>query len=299
MLNENLLNASPERLAPETARRQIKDLIWPKNRARLVFFFRWYVLAWIIPITLLIGWQVGADNGWIDSRLLSSPLLVARAAIKLTLSGTLLNDIAVSAWRALAGLVIGGVIGFVLGLIVGLSRIGETLLDTTIQMIRTIPFLSILPLVILWFGIEDRARIVLIALGVFFSLYINTFHGIRNIDAGLVEMGKSYGLSPWNLFWQVIFPGALPSILLGLRLALGVTWLGLIVAETLAANDGIGHLATEAREFFRTSDLIFTMILYALLGKSSDLITRFLERRLLRWHPSYQPTHKTRTIQGV
>jgi sulfonate transport system permease protein len=148
--------------------------------------------------------------------------------------------------------------------------------------------LALLPLVILWFGVGESARVFLISLGVFFPIYLNTFHGIRNVDPQLIEMGRVYGLTPWSLFWHVVFAGALPSILVGLRYALGIMWLTLIVAETIAANSGIGYLATNAREFIQTDVLVFSLVLYAGLGKLADVVARLLERRLLAWHPNYQ-----------
>src|SRR6185503_3641933 len=131
----------------------------------------------------------------------------------------------------------------------GCSKALEALLDSTVQMIRNIPVLALIPLVILWFGIEEEAKLFLVALGVFFPVYINTLHGIRSVDPQLVEMGRSYGMSPATLFRQVILPGALPSIFVGLRYALGICWLTLIVAETIAASSGIGYMAMQAREF--------------------------------------------------
>jgi ABC-type nitrate/sulfonate/bicarbonate transport system permease component len=133
----------------------------------------------------------------------------------------------------------------------------------------------------------------LIALGVFFPMYINTFHGIRQVETGLIEMGRTYGLSTWQLFREIILPGAMPSILLGLRIALGVMWLTLIVAETVAVDSGIGYMAASAREFIRTDVMVFAVVLYALLGKLADTIARGLERHFLQWHPSYQPTIPT------
>jgi sulfonate transport system permease protein len=144
------------------------------------------------------------------------------------------------------------------------------------------------PLVILWFGIEDSARIFLVALGVFFPIYINTFHGIRTVDVQLVEMGRSYGMSNWELFRRVILPGALPSIFVGLRYALGIMWLTLIVAETIAANSGIGYMAMSAREFMQLDVVVLSILLYALLGKLADSVARLLERTTLSWHPAFQ-----------
>jgi len=250
-------------------------------------FFDQYLIHWFLPVVILLLWQFLVQFGVIPERILPAPLAVVQAAIRLTLSGQLLADVLVSTQRALLGLIVGGGIGFALGLLNGMFLRSEKLFDTTIQMIRTIPNLALVPLVILWFGIGDEARLFLIALGVFFPIYINTFHGVRQVDSGLIEVGRVYGLSTRQLFWQIIFPGAMPAILLGLRIALGVMWLTLIVAETVAVDSGIGYLAASAREFIRTDVMVFSVVLYALLGKLADTIARLLEQRLLRWHANY------------
>lgn len=200
------------------------------------------------------------------------------------------RTVAASGDQLLAGadwLSIGGSLGLILGLISGLSRWGERLLDTSIQMLRNVPHLALIPLVILWFGIDESAKIFLVALGTLFPIYINTWHGIRNIDRGLVEMARSYGLSGIPLFIHVILPGALPSIMVGVRFALGLMWLTLIVAETISANSGIGYLAMNAREFLQTDVVVVAIILYALLGKLADVSAQLLERLWLRWNPAY------------
>ncbi|SRN58485.1 alkanesulfonate transporter permease [Shigella flexneri] len=197
------------------------------------------------------------------------------------------QHLAISSWRALIGFSIGGSLGLILGLISGLSRWGERLQDTSIQMLRNVPHLALIPLVILWFGIDESAKIFLVALGTLFPIYINTWHGIRNIDRGLVEMARSYGLSGIPLFIHVILPDALPSIMVGVRFALGLMWLTLIVAETISANSGIGYLAMNAREFLQTDVVVVAIILYALLGKLADVSAQLLERLWLRWNPAY------------
>ena len=183
---------------------------------------------------------------------------------------------------------IGGSIGFVLGLITGLFRTTEMLFDTSIQMLRNIPHLALIPLVILWFGIGEEAKIFLVSLGVLFPVYINTFHGIKSVDQGLIEMGKIYGLRGPLLFFHIIFPNALSSILVGIRFALGVMWLTLIVAETISSISGIGYMAMNAREFMQMDVVVLSILLYALLGKISDMIARYFENKWLQWHPSYQ-----------
>jgi len=155
-------------------------------------------------------------------------------------------------------------------------------------MVRNIPHLALIPLVILWFGIDEGAKIFLVILGVFFPIYVNTQHGIRSVDPQLVEMGRTYGMSTATLFWRVIMPGALPSIFVGLRYALGIMWLTLIVAETIAASSGIGYMAMQAREFLLVDVVVLSILIYALLGKLADTVARLLERWCLSWHPAFQ-----------
>lgn len=243
---------------------------------------------WFLPLLLLSAWQLAVSSGWLSSRILPAPSAVLQAGWQLLSSGEIWQHLGISTWRAFVGLAIGGGLGLVLGFVSGLSRWGERLLDSSVQMIRNVPHLALIPLVILWFGIDETAKIFLVALGTLFPIYLNTYHGIRNVDAGLVEMSRSYGLSGFSLFWQVILPGALPSILVGLRFALGFMWLTLIVAETISASAGIGYLAMNAREFLQTDVVVLAIVLYALLGKLADVAARLLERTWLRWHPAYQ-----------
>jgi ABC-type proline/glycine betaine transport system permease subunit len=161
------------------------------------------------------------------------------------------------------------------------------LLDSTLQMVRNIPHLALIPLVILWFGIDEAAKLFLVALGVFFPFYVNTLHGVRSIDPQLMEMGRAYGLSERQLFLRVVLPGALPSIFVGLRYGLGIMWLTLIVAETIAASSGIGYMAMNAREFMLVDVVVFAILVYAALGKFADSIARLLERICLSWNPVY------------
>ena len=250
------------------------------------------LIPWIVPFTLIVGWQLASSFGWLSTRVLPAPLDVVSAAWTLTVSGELWTHVKVSAGRALAGLAIGGGLGLVLGLLTGSVRLFETLLDSTIQMVRNIPALALIPLVILWFGIDEMAKLFLISVSVFFPIYLNTYHGIRNVDPGLVEMGRTYGLTRWGVYREIILPGALSSILVGLRFSLGLMWVILIVAETISAQAGIGYLTMNAREFLQTDIVLVGILLYALLGKLADLFAKTLERYWLRWHPGYQGTNR-------
>jgi sulfonate transport system permease protein len=240
-----------------------------------------------VPLALLAAWQLLGSGDASHPGFMPTPWLVARAGWALLADGELFAHGWVSLRRAVAGLLMGGGLGVALGLANGLHRRAELLLDTPVQMVRNVPHLALIPLVILWFGLGEQSKLFLVALGVLFPMYANTFHGVRSVDPALIEMARLYGLRGRALFRQVIWPGALPSILVGLRYALGLMWLSLIVAETIATDQGIGYLAMNAREFMQTDVVIFSILLYALLGKTADVVVRLIERRALRWNPHY------------
>lgn len=240
-----------------------------------------FLTPFIIPLIILISWQLICRLGLL--RTFPSPLAVAKNGLALTADGTLLKNLSISLYRATAGFLIGASLGFLLGMLNGLSKPAQRLLDTSIQMLRNIPHLSLIPLLIIMIGIGESAKITLVAIGVLFPVYINTYHGIRSIDPELLEMGRSYGLNKRQLFKTIVFPGALPTILMGIRYGLGVMWTSLIVAETVAADSGIGYMATNAQDFMDMKTMILCIIIYALLGKFSDIIAKNLEALLLGW----------------
>jgi sulfonate transport system permease protein len=244
-------------------------------------------LPWLVPALLLALWEIGAASGAISPQILPGPGDVVSGFWSVSQTGELWNDLGISAARALGGLAIGGSIGFALGILNGMSALSAKLLDTTLQMIRNVPILALIPLAILWFGIGESAKLFLISLGVFFPVYFNSYHGIRHVDAGLVEMARAYRLTGFQLFRRVIFPGALPSILVGLRYALGIMWLVLIVAEMVSASSGIGYMTMNARDDMQTNIVVLGILIYALLGKLADLIAHGIEKRALRWHPNF------------
>jgi sulfonate transport system permease protein len=251
-------------------------------------FRRHAALPWVVPIVVLLGWQAGSDLGWIDRDVLPAPVAVAHAGWQSLRSGELLRNVEISTWRAAVGFAIGGGIGFALGLLNGLWDLAERVTDSTLQMVRNIPHLALIPLVILWFGIGEEAKIFLVALGVFFPIYVNTLHGVRSVDPHLIEMGRAYGMTRLILIRRVVLPGALPSIFVGVRYGLGITWLTLIVAETIAASSGIGYMAMNAREFMLVDVVVFAILIYAALGKLADSAVRVLERVCLAWNPTYR-----------
>ncbi|MDZ8186987.1 MAG: ABC transporter permease subunit [Nostoc sp. ChiSLP02] len=246
------------------------------------------IIPWVVPFVVLCLWEISSRTGLLSSRILPAPSNVVFTAFKLASTGELFQHMGISAARAISGFIVGGGIGFILGLITGFSRLGEQLLDSSLQMLRTIPNLALIPLVILWFGIGDQARLFLVSIGVFFPIYLNTYHGIRSVDPGLIEMGRVYGLKTPQLLWQIVFPGALSSILIGVRFSLGIMWLSLIVAEQIAADSGIGYMAMNAREFMQTDVVVLSIVIYALLGKLANSIAKGLENKFLAWNPNYK-----------
>ncbi|QIQ06039.1 ABC transporter permease [Streptomyces liangshanensis] len=240
------------------------------------------------PLLLLVVWQVLSSTGVLHADTLASPLTIARAAGDLTADGTLPTAMGVSLQRVAAGLLIGGVVGVALALASGLSRLGEDLIDATVQMLRTVPFIGLIPLLIIWLGIGEAPKIALISLGVAFHLYLNVYAGIRGVDEQLIEAGQSLGLGRWGLVRHVILPGALPGAMTGLRYSLATAWLALVFGETINADSGIGFLMNQARDFFRTDVIVVCLIVYAFLGLIADAVVRTLERLLLQWRPTFK-----------
>jgi len=240
------------------------------------------IVPWLLPIVLILWWYIATVKTTTGS-IIPAPGKVWDRAVSMLKTGQLQQYTEVSTQRALLGLLIGGVIGLVLAIITGISKTADLILNTSIQMLRTVPVLGAISLMIIWFGIGEEVKIYMVAFGVFFPIYINTYHGIKCVDKGLIEMGTVYGLNRFKLFINVILPSALSSILVGLRLSLGTMWLILIAAETIATDAGIGYMAMSARELMQMDKVVLCLLIYALLGKLSDVIARALEFVLLRW----------------
>ncbi|MFD8334831.1 ABC transporter permease [Streptomyces solisilvae] len=243
---------------------------------------------WAVPLLALVIWQVTARTGVLSPSVLPAPEVVVRAGSDLAATGELQRHILASLRRIAQGFGLGAVTGLVLGFLVGMSKIADILLDRTLQMVRTIPHLALVPLMIAWFGIGEEPKILLVALGTFFPIYLNTVTGIRGVDPKLIQLGRSYGLGRWALVREIAVPGAMPTILAGIRYSLGVAWITLVIAETISADDGIGYLAQDARQMLRTDQIVLAIVLYACAGLLADLLTRLIERRVLRWHPNYR-----------
>lgn len=241
----------------------------------------------ISPLVLVALWQIGAMAGLISPRTLAAPTTILATAWGLIVTGELPHHMLVSLARVSVGLLIGVSLGTALAVAAGLSRLGEEVLDAPMQMLRTLPFLGLVPLFILWFGIGETPKIALVALGSMFPIYLNVFAGIRGVDRKLVEAAQVFGLNRASMIRHVILPAALPQGLVGLRYSLGVGWLSLVVAEQINADAGIGYLINDARDFLRTDVIVVGLLVYALLGLLADALVRRLERRALLGRPSF------------
>lgn len=258
------------------------------NRRRLYLKASNLVLGLIFPVSLLIVWEIAGAMGFLNPVLLPTPSSIWKELVSMTESGELVRHLGISTWRALLGFLIGGGLGLTMGLWVGFSYKTERLLDPSFQMLRTLPHLAIAPLFILWFGFGETSKLLLIAKGSFFPLYVNTFLGIRSVDSKLFDVGKVLQFTKWQMITKLILPASLPNIFLGIRLSVSVAWLGLVVSEMMGSSAGLGYLINDARSFSLTTVVFVGIIVFAVVGKLSDSIIKLLEARALRWQDGYK-----------
>ncbi|MGH3638468.1 MAG: ABC transporter permease, partial [Mycobacterium sp.] len=209
------------------------------------------LLRVVLPIALIALWYVGTTIGVLSTQMLSSPGAVVGAYRELWESGELQQALAASLGRSVKGLALGTVVGIGFGLLAGLSRLGEEVFDSSLQMLRTIPFMALIPLFMLWFGIGEEPKIALITAACIFPNYLNTYAGVRSVDPKIIEAGRVFGLSKWLLVKRIVLPAALPHVLVGFRYAMGVSLLALIAAEQINAGVGLGYLVMNANTVFR------------------------------------------------
>ncbi|MFJ1606078.1 ABC transporter permease [Streptomyces sp. NPDC088253] len=240
------------------------------------------------PVGLVLLWFLTSATGVLPESVLASPVDVLRQAVDLTKNGELPSAIAASGRRAAIGFLIGATVALTLSLLAGLFRLGEDVIDSSMGMFRAIPWVGLIPLFIVWFGIEETPKIALVALGVTYPLYFNVYGGIRSTDAQLVEAARMMGLGRFGLIKYVILPSALPGALVGLRYGLSTAWLALVFAEQVNADAGLGYLMSNAQQYFRTDVIVLCLVVYALLGLACDFAVRILSRRLLTWRANFE-----------
>jgi len=241
---------------------------------------------WLSPLLLLGLWELGSRTGLIPEHTLAAPSAVLSTLLDMVRSGELPANLAVSFVRVGLGLAIGVSLGVALAFVAGLSRQGEVLVDPVMQIKRTIPVVALAPLFIVWFGIGETPKIALIAFATVFPVYLNLYQGIRGVDVRLIDAARSFGLGRGALIANVILPGALPSLLTGLRYSLTISIVMLVIAEQINATAGLGYLVNNARDYMRTDIIVVCLMVYALLGLAADLLVRRIEHHALAWRPS-------------
>jgi sulfonate transport system permease protein len=250
------------------------------------------LLRLISPIVVLLLWQGESKLGIVSTQKLPPPTEVWSTAVGLITTnspayGTLPGAMLVSLERVAIGFGLGATAGILLAMITGLSRFGEHAIDPHMQMLRTLPLFGLIPVFIVWFGIGELPKILLITIAAAVPLYINTFAGIRSMDARLAEVGQVLHLRRIEMIGHIVLPGALPQLFTGLRLSLGASWLALVVAEQINANAGLGYMINQAEQFNRNDVIFVCLLVYCILGLLTDALVRLLERRALSWRHNF------------
>ncbi|WP_157891966.1 MULTISPECIES: ABC transporter permease [Frankia] len=242
------------------------------------------------PALLFALWWAVTGLDLVSDRALASPAAVLDAARELWRNGDLVDSLGASLYRVGAGVLFGVGIGLALAVVAGFFRTASDVVDSAMNFLRTIPVIALLPLIIVWIGIGESAKIFLITVGVAFPIYMNTYAAIRGVDARLVEAGQTFGLGRFGLVRSVIVPAAAPGFLVGLRWALGVAWLLLVFAEQVNTDSGLGYLLNSAQSWNRTDIIVLCLVVYGILGLVSDGLVRLLERMLLSWRRGFDGT---------
>jgi sulfonate transport system permease protein len=242
-----------------------------------------FLIRSIVPLLVVILWEVLSRAGLVADNLLPAPATVAVTILEMVQDGSLWSHVGITLYRVLIGFVIGTAAGVVFGALVGVNRTVEQLFDTSIQALRSVPSIAWVPLFILWFSIGESSKITLIAVGVFFPVYLNTVSGIRNVDRKLIEVGQVYRFSAYEHIRRIVLPASLPSFLVGLRSGLGLGWMFVVAAELMGASEGLGYLLVFGQNTSAPQLIISSLILFAVLGKCTDAVLKGVERKALHW----------------
>lgn len=256
-------------------------------------------LGLVVPILLLCLWELSGWRGWVRPNLLPPPSAVIGTVVELAGRGELWGHIEITLLRVLFGFVAGTAAATVLGALTGYSTLWRRLLDPTLQALRSIPSIAWVPLFILWLGIFEAAKVTLIAVGVFFPVYLNLMAGIATVDRRLVEVGQVYRFSPWRLISRILVPATLPAYVTGLRSGLGLGWMFVVAAEIMGASKGLGFLLIDGEQTGRPALVIAAILLFAGLGKLTDMALLLAGRRALAWQDSFGNARDQRSLQAV
>ncbi len=246
------------------------------------------LLGSLIPIALVIIWELSSRLGWVAPHLLPAPTTVLEEVVSMAQSGELWGHIWITLYRVLAGFLVGASVAIVLGAATGYSKLANQLLDPMLQALRAIPSLAWVPLFILWIGIGEASKITLVAVGVFFPVYLNLTSGIQGVDRKLIEVGRMYHFSSVQLIRRIILPASLPSFLVGIRSGLSLGWMFVVAAELLGASQGLGYLMVFGQNTSAPELVVGSILLFAIFGKVTDEILKRIQTRALRWQDNME-----------
>ncbi|HEX6565334.1 MAG TPA: ABC transporter permease [Chthoniobacterales bacterium] len=250
---------------------------------------RWSALGVVVPSVALISWELASRLGWVDRTITSSPSEILSEMNRLLWSGQIWLHLWATFGRVFSGFGLGSSVAIILGAVTGISPIAYRLFNPTIHAIRSVPSYAWVPLFILWFGIFEISKILLIALGAFFPLYLALASSIRSVDRKLVEVALVNGFQGWNLARKIFLPASLPAIFVGLRQSLGLAWMFVVAAEFMGATHGLGFLLIDGQTTGRPATLITSILLFALCGKATDGFIAWVSERALHWQDGYDP----------
>jgi sulfonate transport system permease protein len=256
------------------------SLGWSRSRST--------ILALLVPVILIAAWELSIRIGLIDLNLYSSPTQIIAVVSRLAADGVLLQHLESTFLRVIIGFVAGVLAATLLGAVTGFSRLSRELLDPLLQSLRSIPSMAWVPLFILWLGINESSKVSLIALGVFFPVYLNLMNGVQNVDRKLVEVGLAAGFRGAQLVWRIILPASLPAYFVGLRQGLALGWMFVVAAEIMGASRGLGYLLIDGESTGRPAILIASVILFGICGKSTDSLLVTVSARWLSWQDVYR-----------
>lgn len=272
--------AAAENVQPVSTKRNDKKQTNRKNKHTLL---QTIFMGSIIPFILVVLWEILSRAGVVPSNQLPAPTAILDKIISMAQDGSLWGHVWITTYRVIVGFVIGTIAAIILGSVVGFYKKAEQLFDPMIQAFRSIPSLAWVPLFILWMGIGEPSKVTMIAVGVFFPVYLNIVSGIIGVDRKLMEVGKMYGLNTFQLVKRIILPASLPSFLVGMRSGLGLGWMFVVAAELMGASQGLGFLLVFGQNMSRPETILASIILFAIIGKITDWILKLVEDRSLHW----------------
>ena len=245
------------------------------------------LLGLLLPLTLALGWELAVWLGWSNGRLVPPPSRVFATILELARSGELTRHILATLYRVGLGFVLGVAAGTLLGAIAGYWSLARRLLDSTVQALRAIPSIAWVPLFILWLGIFETSKVALIAVGVFFPVYLGVMGAILSVDRKIVEVGRIFRLSGPAMIRRILLPAVLPAYVVSLRVGLGLGWMFVVAAEFMGASEGLGYLLIDGQQLGKPAQIVAAIVIFAILGKTTDWLIEIGTAPLLRWQDAF------------